>query len=246
MSILYICIANQNTQSIIGSYNPIEMNNSSLKDTIENKTYELISKLKVENGPEKNMVNFQSLSDKKIDIYYSLLNKGILYIVFVEILFIYLEHFKEDSIFELIEEIDTQGIKLNVDKTGKLTNVGVQNLKFAVEKYQNTFFNKNDLVNNHSLIEEAPPQDNKIAVINEQIKGISNDMKNNVKNMMTNINDINEIENKSVEIKDSSFKFRKDSLALEKKMKRNAWKNRVILTIVVACLLAIIVYFIVK
>ena len=246
MSILYICIANQNTQSIIGSYNPIEMNNSSLKDTIENKTYELISKLNVENGPEKNMVNFQSLSDKKIDIYYSLLNKGILYIVFVEILFIYLEHFKEDSIFELIEEIDTQGIKLSVDKTGKLTNVGVQNLKFAVEKYQNTFFNKNDLVNNRSLIEEAPPQDNKIAVINEQIKGISNDMKNNVKNMITNINDINEIENKSVAIKDSSFKFRRDSLALEKKMKKNVWRNRIILIVVVVVVLCLVIYYMVK
>ena len=245
MSILYLCIVDQNNQSIIGSYNPVEMDNSSLKKLIENKANEIISKLKVENGPEKNVINFQSLSDKKIDIYYSLINKGILYIVFVEVLSIYLEIFKEDSIFELIEQIDTQGIKLNTDNTGKLSNVGKQNLKFAVEKYQNTFFSKNDKQASPSLIEEAP-QDNRIAVINEQIKGVSNDMKINVKNMMTNINDINEIEGKSVSIKDTSFQFRRDSLALERKMRNSVWRNRIILTLVVIFLLVIIIYFIIK
>jgi len=246
MSILYICISNQKSQSIIGSYNPVEINNSSLKDQIENKVNELVSKLKAEDGPEKNVVNFQTLSDKKIDLYYSLLNKGILYIVFVELLSIYLENFKEDSIFELIEQIESQNIKLNVDKNGKLTNIGKQNLKFAVEKYQNSFFSRSDLPSNPSLIEEAPPQDNKIAVINEQIRGVSNDMKNNVKNMITNINDINEIENKSVAIKDSSFKFRRDSLALEKKMKKNVWRNRIILIVVVVVVLCLVIYYMVK
>ena len=238
MSILYLCIVNLNNKSIIGSYNPVEMNNSSLKLLIENKTNELINKLKVENGPEKNVINFQSLSDKKIDVYYSLINKGILYIVFVEVLSIYLELFKEDSIFELIEHIDSQGIKLNTDNTGKLSNVGKQNLKFAVEKYQNTFFSRNDVRASPSLIEEAP-HDNKIAVINEQIKGISNDMKNNVKNMI-------EIEGKSVSIKDASFQFRRNSLALERKMKCNVFKNRIILILVVVFLLVIIIYFIAK
>lgn len=245
MSILYISIVNQNSKTIIGSYNPKEINNSSLKEQMEKKINELINKIKVENGPEKNIVNFQTLSDKKIDIYYSLLNKGILYIVFVEILSIYLEHFKEESIYELIEEIDTQGIKLNVDSSGKLTNAGKQNLKFTVEKYQDSFFSKNELISNPSLIEEAPP-DNKIAVINEQIRGVSNDMKNNVKNMINNINDINEIENKSVAIKDSSFKFRKDSLALEKKMKKNVWRNRIILIVVVVIILILIIYYMTK
>ena len=245
MSILYICIGDQNKQSIIGSYNPIEINNSSLKKQIETKLYELINKIKIENGPEKNIVNFQTSSEKKIDIFYSLITKGILYIVFVEILSIYLEHFSEDSIYELIEEIETKGIRLNVDKAGKLTNIGNQNLKFSVEKYQNTFFNKNEILSNPSLIEEEP-QNNKIAVINEQIKGVSNDMKNNVKNIITNMQDINEIENKSVAIKDSSFQFRRDSLALEKKMKKNVFRNRIILIVVVVTVLALIIYYMAK
>ena len=169
MSILYICIINQNKQSILGSYNPIEIENSTLKNQIENKVHDLKNKIKIENAIEKNVINFQTLSDKVINIYYSLLNNGFLYIIFVEILSIYLESFKDDSIFDFIEQIETQGIKLNVDSSGNLTNVGRQNLKFSVEKYQNTFFSKKEL--GSSLIEEAPPQDKKIAVINEQIKG---------------------------------------------------------------------------
>ena len=244
MSIIYMCLANQNNKSIIGSYNPIEIEKSSIKGTIEEKVYELINKINPDNGPEKNTVNFQTSSDKIINIYYSLMNKGILYIVFVEILSIYLENFKDEAIFELIEEIDNQGIKSNIDKSGKLTNIGKQNLKFAVEKYQNSFFAGNEFASNPSLIEEAP-KDNKIAVINDQIKGVQNDMKNNVKNMITNIQDIHEMENKAVAIKDTSFQFRKDSLALEQKMRRNALRNKIILTVVVIIILALFIYFII-
>ena len=243
MSIIYLCIANQNNKSIIGSYNPIEMEKSSLKESIENKALELINKINPENGPEKNTINFQTSSDKIINIYYTLINKGILYIVFVEIMSVYLDNFKDETIFELIEEIDNQGIKSNIDKSGKLTNIGKQNLKFSVEKYQNSFFSEKEFATNPSLIEEAP-KDNKIAVINEQIKGVQNDMKNNVKNMVVNIQDINEMENKSNVIKDASFQFRKDSLALEKKMKKNNLRSKIILTIVVVIVLALFIYFI--
>ena len=243
MSIIYLCIANQNNKSIIGSYNPIEMEKSSLKDSIEKKALELINKINPENGPEKNRINFQTSSDKIINIYYNLINKGILYIVFVEIMSVYLDNFKDESIFELIEEIDNQGIKSNIDKPGKLNTIGKQNLKFSVEKYQNSFFAEKDFATNPSLIEEAP-KDNKIAVINEQIKGVQNDMKNNVKNMVVNIQDINEMENKSSVIKDASFQFRKDSLALEKKMKKNYFRSKIILTIVIVTVLALFIYFI--
>ena len=242
MSIIYISISDQNKKSVIGTYNPIEIEKSSLKDSIEKKVNELINKINIENGPEKNRINFQTSSEKIINIYYSLLNKGILYILFVEVLSIYLDNFNDESIFELIEEIDNQGIISNTDKNGKLNKIGKQNLKFVVEKYQNSFYEGKE-VSNPSLIEEAP-KDNKIAVIKEQIRGVQNDMKNNVKNMITNIQDINEIENKSVAIKDTSFQFRKDSLALEKKMRRNALRNKIILTIVVILILALFIYFI--
>ena len=140
MSIIYLCIANQNNKSIIGSYNPIEIDKSSIKESIEIKTLELINKINPDNGLEKNRINFQTSSDKIINIYYSLVNKGILYIVFVEIISLYLENFKDDSIFELIEEIDSKGIKTSIDSSGKLNKIGIQNLKFTVENIKTLFF----------------------------------------------------------------------------------------------------------
>ena len=55
-------------------------------------------------------------------------------------------------------------------------------------------------------------------MINEQLKGTQNDIKNNVKNMIDNIQNINEMKNKSAFIKYTSFQFRGDSLAIENKM----------------------------
>ena len=45
MSIIYISISDQNKKSVIGTYNPIEIEKSSLKDSIEKKVNELINKI---------------------------------------------------------------------------------------------------------------------------------------------------------------------------------------------------------
>ena len=246
MSILFFQIINLKNKTEIGNYTPLELNNSTLKESIEKKSQEITDKLKLENGIEKNVVNFQTLSDKKIDIVYSLTNNGILYIAFVEILSLYLETFKEESIFELFEEVDNQSIKTNIEKNGKLSMVGQQNLKFAIEKYQNTYFTSSGIHNTSGLIEEAPPQKSKINAVNEKINDVKNDMKENVKNMITNIQDINEMEGKSVAIKDTSFQYRKNSLALEKKMKCGVLRNRIILVVSISIALFILFYIFIK
>ena len=246
MSILFLQIFNLKTKTEVGNYQQLELNNSSLKESIKNKSQELTNKLKLENGIEKNVINFQTLSDKKIDIIYSITTGGILYIAFVEILSFHLESFKEESIFELFEEIDNQSIKTNIEKSGQLSMVGQQNLKFAIEKYQNTYFSNNTIQNTSGLIEEAPPQKSKINAVNEQINDVKNDMKENVKNMIANVQDINEMEGKSVAIKDSSFQFRRNSLALEKKMRNSVFRNRIILIISVSLAILILFYIFIK
>ena len=70
-------------------------------------------------------------------------------------------------------------------------------------------------------------------------------MKKNVKKIITNIHDINEMENKAIAIKNTSIQFRNDSLALEKKKKKNAFRNKIILTIVIIIVLALFIYFVV-
>ena len=240
MSILFFRIINLESKEIIGTYIIPEINNSSLKNEIESKSQELINQIKTEKRSVKKHINFKNDSNKSIDIYYLCTNNGILYLSFIEITSSNSKSFKENYIYELLENIDSQNIKKFVGDDGKLTNVGLQNLKMSIENYHNTYN-----YGNESLIDDDP-QSHKISIINSQINDVKNDMKENVKNMMTNMSDMNEIEGKSVSIKDTSFQFQQDAKNLENKMRRQAFRNKMILFIVIAYLLGIIIYMFLK
>ena len=240
MSILFFRIINLESKEIIGTYIIPEINNLSLKNEIESKSQELINQIKTEKRSVKKHINFKNDSNKSIDIYYLSTNNGILYLSFIEITSSNSKSFKENYIYELLENIDSQNIKKFVGDDGKLTNVGLQNLKMSIENYHNTYN-----YGNESLIDDDP-QSHKISIINSQINDVKNDMKENVKNMMTNMSDMNEIEGKSVSIKDTSFQFQQDAKNLENKMRRQAFRNKMILFIVIACLLGIIIYMFLK
>lgn len=240
MSILFFRKINLESKEIIGTYIIPEINNLSLKNEIESKSQELLNQIKTEKRAVKKHINFKNDSNKSIDIYYLSTNNGILYLSFIEITSSNSKSFKENYIYELLENIDSQNIKKFVGDDGKLTNVGLQNLKMSIENYHNTYN-----YGNESLIDDDP-QSHKISIINSQINDVKNDMKENVKNMMTNMSDMNEIEGKSVSIKDTSFQFQQDAKNLENKMRRQAFRNKMILFIVIACLLGIIIYMFLK
>ena len=242
MSLLYLEIINLETQFSIGTYEIPELNNTPLKSEIESKSKELISQIKPENRSVKKKLNFKNDPNKTIDIYYLSTNDGILYLSFIELSSSNMKTFKENFIYELLENIESQNIKKFVDDDEKLSNVGLQNLKMSIDNYNNTYSHGSG---NESLIEEDQ-QSQKISIINSQINDVKNDMKQNVKNMITNMNDMNEIEGKSVTIKDSSFHFQQDAKNLENKMKRQACKNKIILFVAVACLIGIIIYVFMK
>ena len=111
----------------------------------------------------------------------------------------------------------------------------------SIDNYHNTY----NYDSGESLIEDDP-QSNKISIINSQINDVKNDMKENVKNMMNNMTDMNEIEGKSVNIKDTSFQFQRDSKALENKMKKAAFRNKLILCVALTVLIGVIIYLLVK
>jgi len=244
MSILYLDIINLETPEIVGTYETIEQKDSALKTDIENKSKELMSQIKTENKNIKNHINFKTDSNGTIEIYYLSTNKGILYLTFLEISSENSKTFKEQYIYELLENIDSQNIFKFVGDDDKLSNVGKQNLKMAIDNYHNTY----KFGTGEGLIEEDPVenQSQKITNINNQINDVKNDMKENVKNMMTNMSDINDIEGKSVSIKDTSFQFQKDSKSMENKMKRQALRNKILTYVVGGGLLACILYFFFK
>ena len=241
MSILYLQIINLESQEIIGTYEHKDLKKISFKKEIEDKSKELLKQIKPENKSIKKHINFQNELNKSIEIYYLSTNNGTLYLSFIELTSQNSKTFKDNYIYELLENIDSQNIKKFVDDNDKLSNVGQQNLRMSIENYHNTYFYESG----ESLIEEDP-QSNKISIINSQINDVKNDMKENVKNMMNNMSDMNEIEGKSVSIKDTSFQFQKDAKTLENKIKREACRNKAILCITITSIITIIIYFLGK
>ena len=145
-----------------------------------------------------------------------------------------------------MEDIDYQGIKKLVDRNGELTNVGKQNLKFSIEKY--TESNKTKLSsnsNNNGLFENMinsneKEKPNKISMVTSQINEIKNDVKSSLNNMITNISEMQELDSKSLKIKEQSYKFQKDSLNLERKLKWQNLRNKIILAGVILFIILII------
>ena len=227
MSILFLQISNLENKNIIGTYLPEDMQNSSLKEELEKKSNEVLNSITVNNESKKRGMDFKTVKDKAIKIYYYTTNSGVLYLSFIEIALLDLPKFEENNVYDLFLNLENQNIKKLVDDNGKLSNVGMQNLKFSIEKYQQT----NDT-------DDAQTQ--KISLINDHINDVKNNMKENVKNMMTNMQDMNEIEGKSVTIKDTSLRFKQDSKGLENRMRRNFYRNLIILI----CLIIVLVYII--
>jgi len=244
MSILYLDIINLETPELVGTFETIEQKDSALKTEIENKSKELMSQIKTENKNIKNHINFKTESNRTIEIYYLSTNQGILYLTFLEISSENSKTFKEQYIYELLENIDSQNIVKFVGDDDKLSNVGKQNLKMVIDNYHNTY----KYGAGEGLIEEDPVenQSQKITNIDNQINDVKNDMKENAKNIMTNISDISDIGGKSVSIKDTSFQFQKDTKSVENKMKRQALWNKILTYVLVGGLLACTLYIFFK
>ena len=233
MSILFLQISNLESKNVIGTYLPQDMKNSSLRNELEKKSNELLNSIQADNGTIKKVIDFKTAKDKVIKVFYYTTNSGILYLSFIEISLLSLPKFEENNVYDLLLNLENQNIKKLVDDNGKLTNVGIQNLKFSIEKYQQN----NDLDNDEQI--------HKISLINDHLNDVKNNMKENVKNIMTNMQDMNEIEGKSVSIKDTSLRFRQSSKRLENKMRRSCYRN-IAIFISLIIVLGIVIYLLNK
>ena len=242
-SIYYFLIANQATHKEIGNF----LDNSDINNNINDfndivlKSREL---LRTDNSSIKGKKNKLSLENHMI--YYMITTSDFFYLAAVRKNSQYCK--KENLIFELMEDIDHQEIKKLVDKNGELTNVGKQNLKFSIEKYQESNLSK--LTTKNSLFDiilnQSDDQLNKISMINSQINDIKKDVKSSVKNIINNVGEMQELENKSSKIKEQSMKFQKDSYNFERHIKFKKLRNKIIVGVVVIIILIIIIYLIAK
>ena len=176
MSIVYLVIVDVDTKDRIGTYEHADLKEQKLKKEIEEKSSELISQIKTEISSVKKHLDFKKLDNKSIEIYYLSTNNGTLYLTFLELNDQNSKLFKDNFIYEFLENIESQNLKKLVDDDNKLSKAGQQNLKIAIENYHNTFH-----LGNETLIDDDP-QSQKISVINNHINDVKNNMKQNVKN----------------------------------------------------------------
>ena len=246
-SIYYFLIANQVTQKEIGTFVDNSATGNSINDfnIIVEKSKEILHSSELnQNKNRRNRLMLQNYN-----IYYIVTNSNILYLAAVKKNSIYCE--KESLIFELIEDIDHQGIKKLVDKNGELTNVGRQNLKFSIEKYQETKKTKT-VITNASIYDttgassERQEPVSKIESLNAEIGEIKNEMKVNVQNMISNVNEMQDLDSKSSRIKDVSLEFKKNSIELEQKAKWNKYKMKIIIWVTILLVLGFVIFLILK
>ena len=236
--ICYFMIGNYQTHREIGSYINKDLNDNNFEnvkftcDDIFQNSSEAISN-------KKNKI----LLDYYI-IFYTLKNSGTFYLAVVYKNSLYEE--ENNLIFELFEDIDHQGIKKLVDSTGVLSNIGMQNLKFSVElnqennkkNYKKKDYDENDFIKNKDT--------SKISLLNNEIRDIHMNVKDTVKNMINNVNDIQDIDIKSEKIKDSSYHYKKDLELVEKKIKYRKFFIRFFIYSIICIIILIILFFIFK
>ena len=237
-SIYYFMIGNFNTHQPIGNYinNKIDDNNfENVKFTCDDiflNSSENLAKNK------KNKISLEYYI-----IFYTLKNSGTFYLAVTLKNSLYSK--EENLIFELFEDIDNQGIKKLVDKNGILTRVGEQNLKFCIELYQENKRKKSDKRKKDEKFFKNK-ESSKTALLNKEINEIQTSMKESVNNIITNTNDMTDVDNKSSKIKDTSYQFEKDSAELEKKIRYRKFYRKLIMYNSLAIILIILIYLFFK
>ena len=191
-----VYICDLNKKEIIGNY-PLKGK--------ENKKYneKIKSILNTGNFSEEKLLNEE---EEKSKIYHIIKNKSILYIIIS-----YEKNIDEGIILSFIEQIDSAKIYVMIDeKTKKLNKIGEEQLKKIYED-----FNKNPRTNI-----------SKLDSIGNELKETKNIMQNNIQNMIHNVDDMNNIEAKSAEIRSSSeiFKSKTKELSLKALWENKKWK----------------------
>ena len=221
LGLYYFMIGDFQTHKEIGTLTDNSINSLDIKDhnTVLSNSKEIFnssSEDKIKN--KKNLIQIE-----KFKMLFTLKNNGTFYlacIIINEKDEKNIEEKKQKLIFDLIDDVDNQNIRKLVNKNGELTNVGKQNLRFTIDKKERELNEeKGDFTSDLFERSNSDPSINKISFLNTQINDIQKDVKLSVKSMLNNVNDMQEIDRKSEQIKDTSYKFKQDAANLERKLR---------------------------
>jgi vesicle-associated membrane protein 4 len=156
-------------------------------------------------------------NDKEGYFFFTTTLSGIFYIVFAEF------NYPERLIHEFFEEMQREGLSLSLDEKGELNKIAKEKLRLLFEKFKN------------------PKNVSSVAAAKAEFRNVHLEMKNNINNIISNLEDIKALDEKSKSIQVGSKAYTKDAKALERETWWRNFKWTIILILVVITLLLIII-----
>ena len=209
--IKYILIGDSSTMKIITEFTTGNPTPKTKKEI--NRIFTKLAKVENKKYDERNKI-----TSKDENYYFINIKPDLLFVVLAN------NQYPERYVFELISKIVEENIPTMInDETKELNPNGRQALKELVNKYQ-------DIKNI-----------NKIAEIQEDVDAIKVDMKKNINNMVQSLDDVNDLQNKSEQLKLESEDYKKNA----KELKNITWWQNVKLWIIIIVLVLIVVGIIV-
>ena len=200
---------------LIGESTSIKIITEFTSGTPDTKTKKEINKIfnKVAKMPNKKFDERNKLAAKDENYYFTHIKPDLVFIILVN------SSYPERYVFELISKIVEENIPTMVnDETRELNPEGRQALKDLVNKYQ-------DIKNI-----------NKIAEIQEDVNALKVDMKKNINAMVKSVEDVEDLQNKSEQLKLEAQDYKQNSIELRKL----AWWQNFKLWIIIGVIAAII------
>jgi hypothetical protein len=186
MPIKYVLIGDSTTLKIITEFSTGNPTQKTKKEI--NRIFNKLAKL-----PNKKYDERNKITAKDENYYFMNVKPDLLFIVLAN------SQYPERYVFELISKIVEENIPTMVnDETRELNPSGRQALKELVNKYQ-------DIKNI-----------NKIAAIQEDVDAIKVDMKKNINAMVKSVEDVDDLQNKSEQLKLEAQDYKKNSVELRK------------------------------
>ena len=127
--------------------------------------------------------------------YYITYSNNIFYLVFAE------NEFSENAIFNMIDFIHRQGISTMTERGKGLTKLAKDNFKNIMKD----IVNKTESLNSTA---ENSNNNSRISQVQGEIDSVQLNMKDNIKKILVNLDDVNSINEKSATIRDGSLMYR--------------------------------------
>jgi len=211
MSIQYVLIGNPDNCEEIGHYPDRGASKTIAKEA--NQIFKKLSESGIKTKDLRNKVDNRG----KGHYFFTINSSNIFYLIFGD------NNLKEREAFELIDILQQENIPSLIDsKTGKLKLDGRNQLKLLVEEFQNNKCNKIQGIQNDV----------------EQVKGI---MKNNIKDMYQNVENVENMEKKAIELKKGAEEYNNSAVKLKRATCWHNFKWLIILIAVIVLLIIIIV-----